>query len=412
MESDFPVIIVIGTRPEGIKMAPVYLALKRAGIPTFLVSTMQQDQFLREVFDLFGITPDYDLQIMHPGQDLFDVTQSVLQKTKKLYRDLNPLLVLVQGDATTSMAAAMAAFYMGIPVGHVEAGLRTDDLHNPFPEEINRRVIEVVSNFHFAPTPAAVANILAHGMRRDAVFCTGNTVIDALHIVKEKVLTGRCAVNSELKAQIKYAQEHEMYIGMLTLHRRELFDGGIERVLQTVKQAALSNKNILWIYPYHPNPHVVEAIQKVALYDAPTIYLSAPLKYSDMVFALDAVDFVLTDSGGVQEEAVSLGKPVLVLREKTERMEGVLAGRARVVGTGAEKISAGIEWAVNESRKKNNHYTHDIYGDGHAAEKIVAFIQSRYENLHEGALARGIKVDGEYPETRSMNAIGIKEHGL
>lgn len=412
MESEFPVVIVIGTRPEGIKMAPVYLALKRAGIPTILVSTMQQDQLLREVFDLFGIAPDYDLQIMHHGQDLFYVTQSVLQKTKELYTALNPLLVIVQGDTTTSMAAALAAFYLGIPVGHVEAGLRTDDLHNPFPEEMNRRVIEIVSNYHFAPTPTAVANILAHGIRRDAVFCTGNTVIDALHIVKEKVLTGQCVVNSELKSQVKYAQEHEMYIGMITLHRRELFDGGIERVLQTIKLAALGNKNILWIYPYHPNQHVVEAIQKVALYDASTIYLSAPLKYSDMVFALDALDFVLTDSGGVQEEAVSLGKPVLVLREKTERMEGVLAGRARVVGTGSEKINAGIDWALEESRKKNNHYTHDIYGDGHAAEKIVAFIQSRYENLHESALLRGVKVDCEYPEAMSMNAIGLKEQGL
>lgn len=402
MQAEFPVVIVIGTRSEGIKMAPVYLALKRAGIPTKLICVMSHDILLREVLELFGITPDYDLQIALPSQDLFYVTQTVLQKTKEIYEAVNPLLVLIQGDTTISMAAGLSAFYLRIPVGHVEAGLHIDDVHNPFPEEMNRKVIGVVSNFHFAPTPAAVANILAHGMRRDAVFCTGNTVIDALHIVKEKVFTAQCGVSNELKAQVKYAQEREMFIGMLAFYRRESFDAGIERVLQTVKHAALMHKEILWIYPYNPNPHVVEAIQKVALYDAPTIYLTEPLRYSDMVFALDAVDFVLTDSGGVQEEAISLGKPVLVLREKTERMEGVLAGRARVVGTQAEKILAGIEWALSESLKKNSHHTHDLYGDGHAAEKIVAFIQSRYEALQEGALVRCVKVD-------YMNRTGERE---
>jgi len=391
MQAEFPVIIVIGTRPEGIKMAPVYLALRRAGIRTILVSTMQRDQILQEVFDLFGIVPDYDLEIMYPGHDLFYLTQSVLEKTKELFSKLNPLLVLVQGDTTTSMAASLAAFYLGIPVGHVEAGLRTDDVHNPFPEEMNRRVIGVVAQFHFAPTPAAVANILAHGVRRDSVFCTGNTVIDALHIVKEKIITGSIVVAEELKSQIKYAQKHDMYIATLTLHRRESFDGGIERVLQTIKQVAKTNQEILWIYPYFPHSPVVEAIQKIALYDSPNIYLSEPLNYSDMVFALDAADFVLTDSGGIQEEAVSLGKPVLVLRDKTERMEGVLAGRAQVVGTQTEKIKEGIEWALEESRKKRSHFTHDLYGDGHAAEKIVAFIQSRYDQLQESAFVREVK---------------------
>jgi UDP-N-acetylglucosamine 2-epimerase (non-hydrolysing) len=425
VNAEFPIFIIIGTRPEGIKMAPVYLALKRAGIPVILVSIMQRDKLLAEVFDLFGIAADYYLDSVNSSQDLFYVTQTVLQKTKDLFRSLNPLLILVQGDTTSSMASSLAAFYLAIPVGHVEAGLRTDDVHNPFPEEMNRRVIGVVANFHFAPTPAAVANILAHGVRRDSVFCTGNTVIDALHIVKEKLSLGGCIIDPQLKKQVKFAQERNMHIALLTLHRHESFEGGVERVFQTVKEAEARNQNILWIYPYYPNPYVVEAIQKIALYDTPNIYLSEQLKYSDMVYALDAADFVLTDSSGIQEEAVSLGKPVLVLREKTERMEGVLAGRAHVVGTDVDKITQGLAWALEESCKKKSHSSHDLYGDGHAAEKIVAFIQSRYDQLNESASVRVVKEQPIYlhaanamdywrdePEIVSMNQDGSKEQGV
>lgn len=424
VKAELPVVIVIGTRPEGIKMAPVYLALKRAGIPVVLVSTMHHDLLLAEVLDLFGIVPDYYLDGITSNQDLFYVTQTVLQKSKELFRTLNPLLVLVQGDTTSSMASSLAAFYLGIPVGHVEAGLRTDDVHNPFPEEMNRRVIGVVANFHFAPTPAAVANILAHGVRRDSVFCTGNTVIDSLHIVKEKLFSGRSLVDPELKKQIKSAQERELLIGLLTLHRHEIFDGGVERVLQTVKNLGAVQKDIFWIYPYYPHVQVVEAIQKIAFYENVSVYLSGQLKYSDMVYALDAADFVLTDSSGIQEEAVSLGKPVLVLREKTERMEGVLAGRAQVVGTDPDKITQGIAWAIQESRKKKSNYGHDLYGDGHAAEKIVAFIQSRYEQLCEQALVRNVTEKPinkpvqsamdywrDESESVSINQDGVKEQG-
>lgn len=404
MQAEFPVVIVIGTRSEAIKMAPVYLALQRAGISTKLIST-RQDQNLKEVFDLFAITPDYEVPIDQSGQDLFQVTQLVLQKTKELYRLLNPLLVLIQGDTTISMAASLAAFYLEIPVGHVEAGLRTDDVQNPFPEEMNRRVIGVVANFHFAPTPAAVANILAHGLRRDSVFCTGNTVIDAMHIVKERVVSGQCTIHINLKDHVKFANENGMYTGLITLARRAVYDESIERILQTIKQVAQEHPEISWIYPYNAHDHIMEAIQKTALYEVPNMYLSEPFNYSDMVYALDAVDFVLTDSGSIQEEAVSLGKPVLVMREKTERMEGVLAGRARVVGSDPQRIIDGLEWAFQECRKKNIPFAHDLYGDGHASEKIVAFIQSRYDTLHERALARDFKID-------HMNPIMQREYEL
>lgn len=385
-----PVVIVIGTRPEGIKMAPVYLALKRAGIPVIICSTLQHDHLLREVFELFDITPDFDLNIMRVGQDLFYITQSVLQKTKELFRDINPLLVLVQGDTTSSMAASLAAFYLGIPVGHVEAGLRTDDIHAPFPEEMNRRVISVVTNFHFAPTPAAVANILAHGVRREQVFCTGNTVIDALYIVKEKLQTKEFLPKKQLKEQIDYAKQEEKEIAILTLHRRESFNGGIERILCTLKKYVQENPDLFIVYPYHPNPQVVQAIEHAGLHEVENIYLCEPVMYKDMVYLLDNARLVLTDSGGIQEEAVPLGKPVLVLREKTERMEGVLAGRAKIVGTDSEKIIEGINWAREQNIFKQHYYA-TLYGDGHSAEKIVAFIQSRYEQLCEAVEKREAK---------------------
>lgn len=375
-----PVLLVVGTRPEGIKMAPVYHALKRAGIPTLLCSTMQHGQLLDDVLELFGIVPDIDLRIMRPGQDLFYVTQAALQKTKEVFVSTHPCLVLVQGDTTTAMAASMAAFYLGIPVAHVEAGLRTDDVHFPFPEEMNRRLISMVSTYHFAPTPAAVGNLLAHGVRRDQVFCTGNTVVDALEIIREKIRSGTVAIREDIRQRVAQAKEDERDIVLLTVHRRESLAGPIAQMLSTIKAWMLEHPHTLCFYPYHPNPAVVEAIVTSGLSDLPNIYLCEPVAYKELVYLLDAADYVLTDSGGIQEEAVSLGKPVLVLRDKTERMEGVLLGKARVVGGDAHAIREGMEWIQNQ-RKVVHSSLSAVYGDGHAAEKIVAFIQSRYDQL-------------------------------
>lgn len=378
--TESPVLLIIGTRPEGIKMAPVYHALVRAGIPTIVCSTMQHDQLLTEVLELFNIIPDSALKIMRPKQDLFYLTQSVLQKTKELFIKEKPCMVLVQGDTTSSMAAALAAFYLRIPVGHIEAGLRTDDIHTPFPEEMNRRVISMVSKYHFAPTPTAVGNLLAHGVHRDQIFCTGNTVVDALHIVREQIASKQILIRDDIKNSIAYARNKGHQIGLLTLHRRESFNGPIETILKTIKEWIQNHPDTTWFYPYHPNPHVVETIQAVGLADMPNLYLCEPVAYKELVYILDAAHFVLTDSGGIQEEAVSLGKPVLVLRDKTERMEGVLAGAARVVGSDPLAIIEGLEWAQNYHDEVRNIIT-DIYGDGHAAEKIVAFIQARYDEL-------------------------------
>jgi len=370
-----PLVLIIGTRPEGIKMAPVYHALKEAGIPVVVVSTMQHDQLLTDVLSLFGIVPDYSLDIMRLGQDLFYITQSVLQKTKQIYTQIKPSLVLVQGDTTSSMAAALAAFYLQIPVGHVEAGLRTDDIYAPFPEEMNRRVISVIAKYHFAPTQAAVINAVAHGVRRSQLFCTGNTVVDALHYIKNKIARRDVTVREDIFDCVQHCKKAGKKLLLLTAHRRESFDGGIQRVLQAVKELVAHHENLLCVYPYHPNPHVLRAIDAVCLRENRNICLMEPLSYIDMVYLLDNADIVLTDSGGVQEEAISLLKPVLVLREKTERMEGVLTGLAHLVGTNADLIKQQVQKILKDGVTAVAFGAENTYGDGHAAQAIVAIVQ-------------------------------------
>lgn len=382
-----PIVLIIGTRPEGIKMAPVYHALKRAQVPVIVVSTMQHDQLLTDVFELFGIVPDMSLDIMRLGQDLFYVTQSILQKTKEIFLEIQPALVLVQGDTTSSMAASLAAFYLRIPVGHVEAGLRTDDVHAPFPEEMNRRVISIVSTYHFAPTASAVANVLSHGARRENIFCTGNTVVDALQMVKEKIYTNQITVRDDISAAVAACQKRGQKILVLTMHRRESLDGGIDRVLSTIKTMLAQDETLFCFYPYHPNPRVVEAACASELSALPNIYMCEPLSYKEMVYLLDHADIVLTDSGGIQEEAVSLGKPVLVLRDKTERMEGVLTGLAHVVGTTPEVIEHHVQQLITKGAP-GTPFASQTYGDGYAAEKIVSILQAKHGSLFDQSAER------------------------
>jgi len=370
-----PLVLIIGTRPEGIKMAPVYHELKKAGIPVVVISTMQHDQLLTDVLDIFGIVPDYALDIMRLGQDLFYITQSVLQKTKQIYREIKPSLVLVQGDTTSSMAAALAAFYLQIPVAHVEAGLRTDDIYAPFPEEMNRRVISVIARYHFAPTQAAVINAVAHGVRRNQLFCTGNTVVDALHFIKNKITHNEVSVREDIRACVDSTAQSGKKLLVLTVHRRESFDDGIRNTLQAVKQLINTHENLVCVYPYHPNPRVLRAIDEAQLRSVARMYVTEPLSYVDMVYLLDHAHIVLTDSGGIQEEAISLLKPVLVLREKTERMEGVLTGLAHLVGTNADLITAQVERIVHDKKISIARDAENTYGDGHAARAIVAILQ-------------------------------------
>jgi UDP-N-acetylglucosamine 2-epimerase len=369
-----PIVLVVGTRPEGVKMVPLYFALKNAELNVVLCSTMQHDELLKEVFDLFQVTPDITLCVMRIGQDLFYVTQSILQKTKEVFLRIKPSLVLVQGDTTSTMAAALAAFYLKIPVGHIEAGLRTDDIQSPFPEEMNRRCVTTLSTYHFAPTALAAGNLLAQGVAPSSVYCTGNTVVDALSLIKEKIATAALSIRQDILALISQHTAAGKKIVLLTAHRRESFDGGIKRILTSVKAFLHERSDVVCIYPSHPNPHVIETIQSVGLCKLPNMHLFEPLSYKDLVYVLLHCDGVLTDSGGIQEEAISLGKRVLVLREKTERIEGVWAGLARIVGTDQEKIADGLRWICSQPAESAQQQS--VYGDGTACAKITSIITS------------------------------------
>jgi UDP-N-acetylglucosamine 2-epimerase (non-hydrolysing) len=372
-----PVLLVVGTRPEGIKMLPVYFALQKAGIESLICSTSQHSALLQEVFDLFKVTPDFELHVMQQNQDLFHITTSVLDRIKIIYRKIKPSYVFVQGDTTTVMAATLAAFYEKIKVCHIEAGLRTGDIYEPFPEEANREIVGLLADLHFSPTALAVANLLKEGKKRESVFCVGNTVVDSLRIVQEKLDAGTVAINSEIEKAVAGCIIQNQKMVLLTMHRRESFGGGIESVLKTVKMLAQKYPDTYFFYPYHPNPHVVEVIEKIKMKEIENIYLSEPIAYKDLVYLLHSVDFVMTDSGGIQEEAVSLGKRVIILREKSERMEGVWHGLAALVGTQRIKLQKEFE----RIRGSNGFQTRKtfIYGDGYASEKIVRIILQQYK---------------------------------
>ena len=368
-----PIMLVVGTRPEGIKMMPLYYALKERSIPVFLCSTTQHDTLLSEVFELFDITPDKELQIMKQGQDLFHITEATLHGMKKILEKVDPQLVIVQGDTTTTMAAGLSAFYKHIPIGHIEAGLRTGDMCAPYPEEMNRKFLSLVARYHFAPTASSVGNLLAESKKRESVFLTGNTVVDSLRIIEEKIKNKELFIEDNVKKIIEDASQKKQKTFLFTMHRRESFGDIALSLLMVLKKFALENPTVLCVYPYHPNPHILEAIDRIGLQEVENIVLVPPLKYKDLVYLLLFVDFVVTDSGGIQEEAVSLGKNVIILREKSERMEGVWEGKAFLVGSDThlfmDLLSKLSSNDVIEGKRK------DLYGDGYAAEKIVRIIE-------------------------------------
>jgi UDP-N-acetylglucosamine 2-epimerase (non-hydrolysing) len=373
-----PVILIIGTRPEGIKMIPLYFALRKAEIPVVICSTTQHSDLLQEVFDLFNVRPDFALNVMVPGQDLFHVHQKVLEKTKEIFQNIKPSLVIVQGDTTTTMAAAMAAFYLHIPVGHVEAGLRTATINYPFPEEMNRRIVSMLARFHFAPTSFATANLLSEKNNRDHVFCTGNTVVDALRIMENLIAEKKVVIDPIVQSIVDENKKLGKKIVLVTAHRRESFNGGIKSILSAVKKSAQDNQDVLFIYPYHPNPNVLKAIEEVNLNDCSNIFKCKPLKYKDLVYILLQANLVASDSGGICEEAVSLGKPTLILRNETERMEAVWEGVAHLVGTDEDVIFDMLQQyfvtrLLNEPQKRT------IFGDGYASEKIVTIVKDFIE---------------------------------
>lgn len=368
------ILTVFGTRPEAIKMAPVVLALQQAeGLESLVCVTAQHRQMLDQVLNLFDIKPDYDLDLMAPNQDLFDITSKVLLGLRDVLREAQPDIVLVHGDTTTCFAAGLAAFYQNIKLGHVEAGLRTGNLRAPFPEEANRTLVGRITDYHFAPTQSSKNNLLAEGVPEQNIVVTGNTVIDALLIVRDKVIGEPDSVWQEKfgESLFKTICDSSRKLILITGHRRENFGQGFIDLCNAIKELAQKHPDWDLIYPVHLNPNVQKPVYEI-LDQLDNVYLIAPLDYEPFVWIMNRSDLILTDSGGIQEEGPSLGKPVLVMREVTERPEAVDAGTVLLVGTDKEKIVSGVEKVLLDGEVyARMSKAHNPYGDGHACEKII-----------------------------------------
>jgi len=363
------ILSVFGTRPEAIKMAPVVLALRaKAGVDCRVCVTAQHRDMLDPVLDFFGIRPDADLDVMKPDQDLTDVTTAVLGGLRQVLADIQPDRVLVHGDTTTTFAAALAAFYARVPVGHVEAGLRSGNIHAPWPEEMNRRLADGLSDILFAPTESAAAHLRAEGVKNARIRVTGNTVIDALFHVRD-----RLATEADLRGRLEErfaAETAAKRLILVTGHRRESFGAGVERIAGALARLA-QRPDVSIVYPLHPNPNVAGPMRRL-LGELPSIHLIEPVDYVSFVFLMQRAALVLTDSGGIQEEAPSLGKPVLVMRDVTERPEAVTAGTVRLVGTDAGRIVSEAERLLDDAEAyREMSRAHNPYGDGQASRRIV-----------------------------------------
>ncbi len=376
------VLIVFGTRPEAIKMAPLVLAFKQlAGeIEAKVCVTAQHREMLDQVLDIFNIVPDFDLNIMKPGQDLYDVTSNILLGMKEVLAEYEPDVVFVHGDTTTTIATAMSAFYQKIPVAHVEAGLRTGDIYSPWPEEANRKLTSQITKYHFTPTQTSKENLLKENVLEDDIYITGNTVIDALHWVLNKIEKNE-SLKSTLSDTIRSdfsAFGNDERLVLITGHRRENFGQGFLDMCSAIKTLAEEHPEVNFVYPVHLNPNVQKPVLEL-LSGINNVYLISPLDYEPFVYLMSKSYLILTDSGGIQEEAPSLGKPVLVMRDTTERPEAVEAGTVKLVGTNPSTIVN----EVNNLLKDNSLYesmsqAHNPYGDGKACEKIVNLIKDKY----------------------------------
>ncbi|MBQ1497281.1 MAG: UDP-N-acetylglucosamine 2-epimerase (non-hydrolyzing) [Sphingomonas sp.] len=370
------VMLTFGTRPEAIKMAPLYHALRQAPerFETCVCVTAQHRQMLDQVLSVFDIVPDIDLDVMKPNQDLFDVTSSVLLGMRDVLAEHRPDALLVHGDTTTTLASAMAGFYRNIPVGHVEAGLRTHDIHSPFPEEFNRQIAGKLARWHFAPTGRSRDNLLAEGVAPANVHVTGNTVIDALHWVLARIDSdaerlGR--IQRELDGLLPFDWRGRRFV-VITGHRRENFGDGFLQICEGLKVLATRYPDVHFVYPVHLNPNVQQPVNAI-LSGLDNFHLVPPLTYEPFVYLLKHSHILLTDSGGIQEEGPSLGKPVLVMRDVTERPEAIAAGTVRLVGANRERIIANVsELLDNEASYVAMARAHNPYGDGQACARILA----------------------------------------
>ena len=373
------VLSIFGTRPEAIKMAPLVKALNAAeGIDAKVCVTAQHREMLDQVLELFEIVPDYDLNIMKPGQSLYDVTTNILLGLKPILEEFKPDLVLVHGDTSTTLSASLAAFYQQIPVGHVEAGLRTGNLSSPWPEEGNRKLTGAITKLHFAPTQTSQQNLLNEAVKADDILVTGNTVIDALLQVVDKVKTDTDLI-ATLKAKFPELDETKKLI-LVTGHRRESFGGGFERICEALVEIATAHPDTQILYPMHLNPNVREPVNRI-LKNVDNVHLIEPQDYLPFVYLMNQAHIIVTDSGGVQEEAPSLGKPVLVMRDTTERPEAVEAGTVKLVGTDKARIVSEVNnLLTNAQEYQSMSRAHNPYGDGKACERIVAKIKQHFKD--------------------------------
>ena len=376
------ILLVFGTRPEAIKMAPLVKKLQEMPevFQTIVCVTGQHREMLDQVLRLFDITPEYDLNIMKPNQDLYDITSRILLGMRDVLKEVQPDIVLVHGDTTTSMAAALAAFYQQIPVGHVEAGLRTGNIYSPWPEEMNRLITGRITTHHFSPTPLARENLLREHVAEEQIIVTGNTVIDALQIVVGK-LREDTALASEVANRISEMGYDVARLNgskrmvLITGHRRENFGEGFLNICHAIKHLAEKYPDVDFVYPMHLNPNVRKPVLEILGEGAENVFLIEPLDYLPFVYMMQHSTLILTDSGGVQEEAPGLGKPVLVMRDTTERPEAVEAGTVLLVGTNREKIEQGVSQLLDDAEMyRRMSEAVNPYGDGLACERIVKYL--------------------------------------
>jgi UDP-N-acetylglucosamine 2-epimerase (non-hydrolysing) len=367
------ILTVFGTRPEAIKMAPLVKALEAD--PRFdnkVCVTAQHREMLDQVLEIFDIKPDFDLDLMKPGQTLNSLTSDILTAMPHVYEQFTPDTVLVHGDTATTFATALSAYYQQIQVGHVEAGLRTGDIYSPWPEEANRKLTGALTNLHFAPTEQSAQNLRDENVNQDDIHITGNTVIDALFMALE-IIEKDTSIQNDFKAAFDFLDVSKKLI-LVTGHRRESFGGGFERICESIRQIAVNNQDVQILYPVHLNPNVQEPVKRL-LSDLDNVFLIEPQQYLPFVYLMDRANIILTDSGGIQEEAPSLGKPVLVMRDTTERPEAVAAGTVKLVGTDVKLITTEIQTLLNDADAyKTMSRAHNPYGDGKACERICEIL--------------------------------------
>jgi len=377
------ILIVFGTRPEAIKMSPLVKACQsEASFETKVCVTAQHREMLDQVLDIFDITPEYDLNLMKAGQDLYDVTSGVLLGMKDILEAFKPDVVLVHGDTATTFAASLAAFYQQIKVGHIEAGLRTGNIYSPWPEEANRQLTTQITSYHFAPTQTSKENLLKENVKEDNISVTGNTVIDALFLALEKITSNLSlerkiidTIQNQFSEYSKFKVQSSKFI-LVTGHRRENFGQGFINICESLKTLAQNNPEIEIVYPVHLNPNVQKPVKEI-LSNTSNIHLIEPQQYEAFIYLMERSYFIITDSGGVQEEAPSLGKPVLVMRDTTERPEAHEAGTVKLVGTAPEQIINEAQKLLDDRHTYNNmSKASNPYGDGTACQKIVTFLKS------------------------------------